>query len=171
MPKCSMVKSISPVVNSFQELGSNMQFYADRFRRNVGVMALKAGIVGLETVAVRTPVDTSEARSNWNLGTAVVTVRRPPHVQGRHLGIGERGAFASVVAEGKRNAQRIRPEDVAGGTPVIVSNPTPYIGLLNAGFSPQNPEGNFDMVAVQLIQGFLASYIRQGTLLTKFDTL
>lgn len=166
-----MVQSVSPVVNSFQELGSNMDFFASRFRRNVGVMALKAGLVGLEAVTVRTPVDTSDARSNWNLGTAKITVRRPPHVQGRHLGIGERGAYAAVVAEGKRNAQRIRPEDVAGGRPVWISNPTPYIGLLNAGTSGQNREGNFDVIAAQLISGFLASYIRSGSLLTKFDTV
>lgn len=167
-----MVKNVSTVVNSFQELGSNMQFFADRFRRNVGVMALKAGVVGLEAVAVRTPVDTSEARSNWNLGTAKVTVVRPPHITGkRHIGIGERGVYAAVVAEGKRVAQSIPPESIADGRPVVISNPVPYIGLLNSGSSPQNAEGNFDMVAVQLIEGFLASYIRSGTLLTKFDTV
>lgn len=167
-----MVQSVSTVVNSFQELGSNMQFFADRFRRNVGVMAIKAGIVGLEAVTIRTPVDTSEARSNWNLGTAKVTTIRPPHVVGkRHLGIGERAVYGAVVAEGRRAAAAIRPEDVAGGTPVVISNPVSYIGSLNAGSSPQNPEGNFDMVAVQLIEGFIASVIRQGTLLTKFDTL
>lgn len=167
-----MVKNVSTVVNSFQELGSNMQFFADRFRRNVGVMALKAGLVGLEAVTVRTPVDTSEARSNWNLGTAKITTRRPPHVQGqRHLGIGERAVYQAVVAEGLRIARATSPESVADGRPVWISNPTPYIGSLNAGSSGQNREGNFDIVAVQLIQGFLASYIRQGTLLTKFDTI
>jgi len=167
-----MVQKFSPVVNSLEALGDNMKFFADRFYRNVGVMALKAAIVGVEAAAVRTPVDTGLARSNWQLKDSKVTVLRPTYTPGkRKQGIDERSVYGSVVSAAKSAARSIRPEAVAGGRSVYVSNPTPYIGSLNAGTSPQNLDGNFDMIAVQLIEGYIASYLRSGSLLTKFDTV
>jgi hypothetical protein len=135
-------------------------------------MAKKAAIVVVEAGAVRTPVDTSEARSNWTLGTSTVTVVRPPYVSGkRNLGIGERTAYQSVVSAAQRNARAISTSAVVNGRPINVSNPTPYIGLLNAGSSRQNPEGNFDAIAIQLAKGYIESYVRTGKLLTNFDAV
>jgi len=168
-----MAKNLAPSpIHTFEVLADNLGILGDRFRNNVAVMAKKAGVVVVEEAAVRTPVDTSEARSNWTLETSRVTVVRPPYVSGkRHLGIGERAALASVVGAAKRSARSITTDHVCAGRPIYVSNPTPHIGLLNAGFSRQNPEGNFDAIAIQLAQGYIGSYIRTGQLLTKFDAV
>lgn len=148
-----------------------MQVLSDRLRNNVGVMAVKTAIVALEAAAVRTPVDTSEARSNWRLDSIKTTTVRSPIASGRNLGIGERVAYQAVVAEGKRSGRSISKEHVCAGRPIWVSNPTPYIGLLNAGWSDQNREGNFDVIAAQLASGFAASYVRSGKLLTIVDSV
>lgn len=163
--------NFKPVVNDLQGVADNMQVLSERFRNNVAVMAVKAGIVALEAVAVRTPVDTSQARSNWTLGTTRPTVVRPPIGRGRHLGIGERTVYQSVVSEGKRSGRSIGRDYVCRGGKIWVSNPTPYIGDLNAGSSPQNPEGNFDVIAAQLADGFIKSYVRTGKLLTNVDSV
>lgn len=148
-----------------------MLVLSERLRNNIGVMAAKTAVVALEAVTVRTPVDTSEARSNWQLSPLKRTVVRSPIANGRHLGIGERAVYQAVVSAGKTAARSISKDHVCAGRSIWVTNPVPYIGLLNAGWSDQNREGNFDVIAAQLANGFVAGYVRSGKLLTNVDSL
>lgn len=159
-------------VNSLQGLADSLDVLSERFRNNVGVMAVKAGLVALEAAAVRTPVDTGEARSNWTIDSVKTRVVRPPYISGkRHLGIDERSVYQATVLNAQRMARSISKEHVCAGRPVWVSNPVHYIGLLNAGASPQNRDGNFDVIAAQLADGFVKSYVRSGKLLTIVDSV
>jgi len=164
-------QQVSPVVNSLEGLADNLEILSQRFGNNVAVMAVKAGIVAVEAAAVRTPVDTSLARSNWQLDTLKPTVVRPPIGRGRNLGIDERSVLSSVVTAAKISGRSIPRAHVLAGRKIWVSNPTPYIGDLNAGSSAQNREGNFDIIAVQLADGFIKSYVRSGKLLTIVDSV
>lgn len=159
------------VVNSLAAFGDNMQTISKRFENNVAVMALKAGVVVVESAAIRTPVDTSTARSNWQLDSVKPRMVRPPFTSGRHQGIHERSAYGSVVSAAQRSARSISRLTIMRGGKIWIVNPTPYIGILNAGSSDQNPEGDFDIIACQLAQGFIAGYARSGKLLTMVDSV
>jgi hypothetical protein len=160
-----------PAVNNLQGLADNLQVLSDRFLNNVAVMAVKAGVVAVEAGAVRTPVETSTARSNWTLDSVKVRTVRGPYSSGRNLGINERSAYQAVVAEAKRSGRSIAKGQITAGRSIFVSNPTPYIGKLDSGASPQNPEGNFVLIAADLASSFIASYVRSGKLLNIVDSV
>lgn len=159
------------VTNSLSAFATSIDVLADRFRNNIAVMAAKTAIVALESAAIRTPVDTSLARSNWVLDTQKPTVLRSPYSAGRKLGINERIAYGAVVGEAQRSARSIARDYILSGRPIYVSNPTPYIGDLNAGSSPQNTDGAFDLIAAELARSFAESYARSGRLLTIVDSV
>lgn len=73
-----------------------------------------------------TPVDTSKALSNWQLGIgSAPTFERPAFYAGSH------GSTAQLSTETTINYALAQLQDVKPGTPVWVSNLVPYIGKLN----------------------------------------
>ena len=87
-------------------------------------------------LAYKTPVDTSQALSNWD-----VTLNEPargkhgPYVGGKQ-GSSYRASAAETVAAAKRALELKKP-----GAVIYITNNQPYINRLNSGYSAQAPAG------------------------------
>jgi hypothetical protein len=98
--------------------------------------AKKAAEIILADLVAVTPVDTTKAVSNWQIGLgAPATAILPPYAPGKG------GATASIsraaaLSVGKKLLEAKQPEQ-----PVFISNPLPYIRRLNDGYSKQAPAG------------------------------
>lgn len=121
----------------------------------VGVIELRREtIIGIvNRIAELTPVDTGQARSNWQVGVgAPPTGTRPPYSPipsrwrrpyGRGGSRSERRNLLGVTmtAQGKLR-------DIRGDEPIYITNNLPYIDRLNQGWSSQSPAG-FVMLGVR----------------------
>lgn len=108
---------------SLANFADRMDVLAQRVvrRSNEGVKEVAAETV--KNLINDTPKDTGQAAANWQVG-----INEMPSFKPGYTDIS--GARASALAEiEKRKA----------GETVFISNPTPYIGLLNAGHSSQAP--------------------------------
>jgi hypothetical protein len=97
----------------------------------------------LTRVVLDTPVDTSRAKSNWqvNLGSAAVGTI-PAH---------EPGHAGSTAAASEQETIRQGQSVIAGakaGVDIHITNNLPYIGLLNDGWSTQAPAGFVQSAAI-----------------------
>lgn len=86
-----------------------------------------------------TPVDTSQAISNWKISLNQVTVLAiPPYVQGKK-GSSQAESIKATIDAAKLVLAAKKPGDT-----IWISNVLPYIGLLNDGTSTQAPAGFVD---------------------------
>ena len=87
-------------------------------------------------LAYHTPVDTSKALSNWQVGIGgpVSTVRQA-------FFHGEHGSTLSASAENTINYAKAVLEEVKAGEPIYISNLLPYIRVLNDGTHSKQPGG------------------------------
>lgn len=83
-----------------------------------------------------TPVDTSKALSNWQLGigSRPMTPRAAFHV-------GTHGSTAQASSENAINFAKAQLAEVKPGEDVYISNLMPYINELDRGHSTQHPGG------------------------------
>jgi hypothetical protein len=87
-------------------------------------------------LALNTPVDTSQAISNWRVGIgSPPSAKVPPHFPGKH---GSTYALSSpeTVKRALEALQSRKP-----GQTVYIANNLPYIRKLNEGSSTQQPKG------------------------------
>lgn len=112
-----------------------MRLRAREVEVNTNRTVRQVGIAAHQTVAIGTPVDTGQARSNW-IVTLITpsSATRPPFAPGRNLGRGERENLTAVLQEGQQIIGARRNEQ-----DIWISNNLPYIGRLNEGFSAQAP--------------------------------
>lgn len=103
-----------------------------------------------------TPVDTSQALSNWQIGLgAPVPTDRGPYFPGE-LGSTQRASAEAALAAAKAALVSKVP-----GQPIYISNGLPYIRRLNAGWSKQSP-GAFVEAAVIRGREYLRNKRRRG---------
>lgn len=103
-------------------------------------------------VAMRTPIDTGTARSNWRtrVGSPTALIYRPyrPYVSRTRGGtggqMGETGNVRPVYEQAAAAVSRRSSADV----PVYITNNLPYIGKLNSGYSRMAPS-DFTRAGVQ----------------------
>lgn len=98
--------------------------------------AKKVALTVISDLAYKTPVDTSQAISNWVLTIgrrAVSTIK--PHFPGKH-GSSYRASAAETIALAKVQLQSKKPGQV-----IWIQNLLPYIKRLNDGYSAQQPAG------------------------------
>jgi hypothetical protein len=96
-----------------------------------------------------TPVDTSQALSNWRVTTAgAISAYIGPHVAG-HQGSTRVASAKMAMAEAERAIMSSRPLDV-----LVIFNSVPYIRRLNEGHSAQAPAG---FVEKAILVGRIAS--------------
>lgn len=106
----------------------------------------------LKALLDTTPVDTTEAVSNWRVGTTV-TAAIPPHVPG--IGGSTRAAsIAIAIAEGEAAIRAHKYADV-----LVIFNSAGHIRLLDEGSSAQAPAG---FVAKAVLAGRLAARAQKG---------
>lgn len=105
--------------------------------KNADGMMRKTVITVASSVALRTPVDTGRARSNWqtHIGSA-------PSGLVSAFSKGSKGSTAAAgVAQATSSAVQEMERYNNSGSDVYITNNLPYIGRLNEGSSDQAPVG------------------------------
>lgn len=96
----------------------------------------KAALAMVKYLVNETPVDTSQALSNWQVGLGrPVMAEIGPHVPGT-AGSSAGASRAAAIAAAEATLAQAKP-----GQPVYLSNLLPYIRALNNGSSKQHPGG------------------------------
>lgn len=139
---------------------ANLSDLAERVRRTQSEIdeLIERSVVNLTLVILKdllnnTPVDTSQAISNWQVSlTGPITTQIPPYIAGQK-GSTKNVAIANAIgqAAGILIARR-------RGQPIYIGNALPYIRLLNQGSSAQAPAGFIDAAfyRARLTQGAIS---------------
>ncbi len=118
------------------DLADSMDKLADEIGKAASDHAVKTALTIVGDLVYHTPVDTSQALSNWD-----VTIGAPaddphgPYVAGKH-GSTQRQSAAQALAMAKRTLEDKKP-----GQSIFIANNLPYIVPLNQGSSAQVPAG------------------------------
>lgn len=87
-------------------------------------------------LAYKTPVDTSQALSNWDVSTGQpITVKHGPYFAG-FAGSTKGVSAIETIARAVQAAKQFKPNETA-----YIANNQPYIRKLNDGWSAQAPAG------------------------------
>lgn len=105
------------------------------------------GMAVMNHLVNNTPVDTSQALSNWSASGGEIPGFHGPHVAGE-MG-STRGASASIALSEARAVMDALPPQ----TPLVISNAAPYIRRLDEGHSRQHAGG---FVAAAILVGKMA---------------
>lgn len=112
---------------SFERFADNIRALAAGVDRNTNQAVIRAAGIAQTNIILATPVLTGHARLNWQL----VLVEAPTlEIPG-----GDPSGQAAINRNQKALTER------ALGQAVYISNVTPYIGVLNQGYSAQAPAG------------------------------
>lgn len=108
--------------------------------KKIGAVSSDAAVHVAQTIvfdlAFKTPVDTSQALSNW-----IVTLDRPSSAKIEPYFHGEKGSSQRASAAETINAAKFVLKNKKPGQPIYITNNQPYIKWLNEGNSGQQPEG------------------------------
>lgn len=126
------------------DLSKDMKAVAGKLKKEASRAAVEAATAIIYDLAYKTPVDTSQAISNWQvgLGSPVPSSKElPPHYEGEH-GSTYTMSASETIDIAKSKLQRKRP-----GVSIFISNVLPYIRRLNDGYSKQEPAGMVERAA------------------------
>lgn len=118
------------------DLANDVDKLADKIGQAASDHAVATALTIVGDLVYHTPVDTSQALSNWD-----VTVGAPaddphgPYVAGKH-GSTQRASAAAALAQAKDTLKNKKP-----GQSIFIANNLPYIRRLNDGYSAQVPAG------------------------------
>lgn len=121
---------------SLGNLGNRLLRRVDIIEQSVNQLAIEVALTIEDGLTLNTPVDTSQAISNWQ-----VELGSPPE---DWIEAYARGKFGSTEATSRAVARRIARNVLSHrepGQPIYISNLLPYIGFLNDGSSKQAPAG------------------------------
>ena len=120
-------------MSSLSDLAKLMESLAEEAEEHASDVAVEVALAMVNQLAYSTPVDTSEALSNWQISFAPITAAIPAHTEG------EKGSTQrSSAQETVRRAQRMLANRAPGQT-IYVGNAAPHIYALEyEGASPQN---------------------------------
>ena len=124
-----MAKGLLDLVTSLEKKAKAIDEAASK-------LAVDTALTIVGDLAYKTPVDTSQALSNWqvSLGSPVDS-KIPPYYPGE--GGSTRNSSAQSTIDAAKNAlKQKRP-----GVTIYISNVLPYIRRLNDGYSKQAPAG------------------------------
>lgn len=128
---------------TLKTLAKNMNARADNLEQENSRRAVQAALTIIGSLIYDTPVDTSNALSGWQIGLGTpVNSRRKPYFPGKY------GTTYKLSTQAALSAARERLKVKLPGQPIYISNLEPYIRLLDAGSSAQNP-GAFIALAVR----------------------
>lgn len=121
-------------MQSLSQFGDKALKLADSIPRRANVIKQVVAASVLETAVTATPVDTSQAKSRWQVGVNASPVAvYGPFFPGKHGSTAQPSSEAAIRA-GQIVIARARPGDT-----IIVGNNVPYINRLNNGYSKQAP--------------------------------
>ena len=123
-------------MGNLADLAKRMRRFAASLRSEASRCVLEVGEAVVDNLAHKTPVDTSNALSNWlgALESPNLSVVEP------HL-LGRRGSTQLRSARGTVEAFKIDTENKKPGQAIFISNSVDYIRNLNEGSSKQEPAG------------------------------
>ena len=137
------------MASTFADLISFTNRVAIAVRAEEEEVTRKAARAALRTSVRGTPVDEAVARSNWIVTIARGTnrVRAAPFFRTSKAGRAERRNAQAAIAAGDVVIDRYKAGP-RGSSEIVIQNNTPYIGLLDDGYSAQAPMG-FSQAAEQ----------------------
>lgn len=137
-------------MGSLGDLSKRMHRLAGELPARANALKQQVALPVVERLITDTPVDTSNAESNWQVGIGGSPAGPiPPHYLGEH-------GSTDQASQGEAKAlARSRIASVKAGQPIYISNNVPYIIKLDQGSSPQAPLG-FTHLALSLGRSILA---------------
>jgi len=128
---------------SLLDLAESMERRASKYKTEASELAVKVAITIIIDLAYQTPVDSSQALSNWQVGLDnPVNVPVFPYSPG-FFGSTQRASAEATIAAAKQILKGKKPGQV-----IFVSNVLPYINRLNDGYSGQTPAGFVERAAL-----------------------
>lgn len=124
------------MANDLLSLANSLERKAKAIDEAASKTAVDTALAIVGDLAYKTPVDTSQALSNW-----ITTLDSPstakilPHFPGVQ-GSTQRASAAETINAAKRVLVNKKP-----GQPIFITNNQPYIKRLNDGYSGQAPAG------------------------------
>lgn len=133
-------------MSTLRDLARVLNSEVDLRLANAKEKIAKATLVGIDYLVRQTPVDTSRALSNWQIGIgAMPTEYLPAHREG--VAGSTRGTSMKIAKQHARALLRKRRV----GERIYIANNAPYILRLNNGWSKQHP-GGFVQAATMIIR-------------------
>lgn len=124
-----MAKTLFDLANSLEKRAANLP-------KKISGVAVSTAIAIIDDLSKVTPVDTSQAVSNWQVSLGSKNNSKlPPHFPG------ESGSTKSPSSKQTREKARIVLQSKQPGVTIFISNVLPYIRRLNDGYSAQAPAG------------------------------
>lgn len=124
------------MAGDLRDLAKRLNSRADRLPEQVNEVKKKVVRTIVADLAHVTPVDTSQAISNWQTGIeARPEGELPPHYPGE-MGSSYAASARETIDRAEQDLKTVKP-----GQTVYISNVLQYIGFLNDGSSRQAPAG------------------------------
>lgn len=118
------------------DLAKSLERRADKLDEEASDAAVKVALTIVGDLAYKTPVDTSQALSNWQVAIgSPVDNSIPPYYPG------EQGSTQRASAQATIEAVKAALRGKKPGDTIYLSNILPYINRLNDGYSAQAPAG------------------------------
>lgn len=118
------------------DLANSLEKRAAELPTKVSGVAVSTALAVIDDLSKVTPVDTSQAVSNWQVSLgAKVGSKIPPHYPG------ESGSTKAPSSKQTREKARNVLQSKQPGVTIFISNVLPYIRRLNDGYSKQAPAG------------------------------
>ena len=124
------------MAGSLLDLAVRMEKLADNIDKAASNTAVNVALAAIGDLAYKTPVDTSQALSNWqvSIGAPNLTTIKP-HYPGM-FGSTQKSSAAQTIMLAREILKTKKP-----GQPIYITNNLPYIKRLNNGYSGQAPAG------------------------------
>jgi hypothetical protein len=137
---------------NLQDLANALNKKADGISKAVSDLSIKAALTIVGDLAVKTPVDTSKAISNWQVDLN----REPDNQISPHYPGSDGSTFSESAAETLAKAKLVL-RNKKPGMVIYITNNLPYIQKLNDGSSIQEPAG-FVERAILIARKFLENH-------------
>lgn len=131
------------MANDLLGLADRLERKAKSIEKSASQTAVDTALAIVGDLAYKTPVDTSEALSNWIVTLdSPATQRISPHYPGEG-GSTQRASAAETINNAKAVLKNKKP-----GQTIFITNNAPYIRKLNDGSSAQAPAGFVERAAL-----------------------
>lgn len=136
-------------MSDLHKLASQMSKMAKEVEKESAKHASSLALIILRIVPSETPVDTSKAISNWQVG-----IGSPPNSQIEAHFEGLAGSTYSSSLERTYDLGSKKLKNRKVGQVIYISNNADYIGKLNAGSSKQAPQGFIEAGVLKAVSIF-----------------
>lgn len=133
-------------VHKFEQLPAVLSAYRRRIDQNITAGLRSTYMAGGSTAVRSTPVDTGEARSNWQGSRNVpILITRPPYFPGMKLGISETANAAAAIQQMRAVALGF---SLHTDRSLYIANAVGHIGPLNSGEASKQGSHMFEKAIV-----------------------